>query len=73
MGKGQVVSGGLLKARENPTELLELIEEALDQVTFFVEVLVVFTLLQAVGLGRYHNLGTLKLPRIESVAVKPPE
>jgi hypothetical protein len=54
--KSQVVSGGLLKAREDPTKLLELVEKALDEVTLFVEVVVVVALFKPIGFGWYYCL-----------------
>ena len=56
MNEGQELPGSLLEAGEDPPELLELVEEALNELTLLVQLLLLLPLLQAVGFGRDHHL-----------------
>lgn len=43
MEEGQIAFCQLVKARENPTEMLDFVEETLNQMPFFVEVAIILT------------------------------
>lgn len=57
MQEAEEVAGKLVEAREATSILLELTDEALDEVTFFIKLSIIFSRLVAVFLRRNHRLG----------------
>jgi hypothetical protein len=66
---GEEISGGLVVARGDGSELLELAEEVLNQVTLFVELSVEFARRQAIGSTRDYGRFPSRRQRFEHPAI----
>jgi hypothetical protein len=70
MNKCQEVPGRLLVSRRHPPRLLDQVDEPLDLLALFVQVLILITRHLPMLLGRDYCLGTLPLRRLhDGVAV----
>src|SRR6516165_6668265 len=65
MNTGEEVSGGLVIAGGDGSELLKLTDEILDEVTCFVQLFIEISLLLAVALGRNHRGLALRQERLD--------